>query len=167
MVMRKKKINFNLHGWHILIFMLLTLSTKLYSQIITDNLYSFGFKNVFNWNVVILDKEIDGNVVRMLMFENIKTVKNRFISCDLQQKKDRVLSSFADPTFNSIDSVSNSNSNSKEKTLLYTINNKKGAFALIEHYGYVLRLTYFDSHGVDLVKFRELVSSYSYIKIDL
>ncbi len=63
------------------IIILLSIGANTVSgQIIGDNVFAFGFENIFEWNILVLNEIQDSENIRMMMFEDIETSKVDFIT---------------------------------------------------------------------------------------
>lgn len=138
-----------------------------YMQVISDNQYAFGFKNIFNWNIVFLNKQIDDSEVRMIMFEDISNVKDRIITCEISQIERNKIKEIIESNKTAIlDTISNPYGN--KPTYIFTEkNNNSRINAFIDHFGYTINVSYFDILGPDKKKFKELINSYTNIKLNI
>ncbi|MBL7960712.1 hypothetical protein JNL27_10795 [bacterium] len=149
----------------VVFFFLFIASSNLYSQSIVDNEFAFGFDNIFGWNTVVLEKQVEDAHVRMIMFNDITTIKNRMIMFDLQEIKDKPFTNFIDSGLVVIDSIINPYG--RQSTLIIaSAKNPVRVHALIDHFGFVLRVSLNDSEGIDMTKFRKLIETYINLRLD-
>jgi hypothetical protein len=150
----------------VVVAMLLLPFKLLHMQepIIADNLYAFGFSNVFDWNIVILDSKSEENHIRMVMYESIDSIKDKV--CSFSQFDESKLSKILDNKNNKI--VKKLKNHYSEENI-FIIQSFKGnqVNALISHFGYLLTVSYRDSGTPDMVKFEKLIKSYINVKLEL
>jgi hypothetical protein len=134
--------------------------------IIADNLYAFGFSNVFDWNIVILDSKSEENHIRMVMYESIDSIKDKVIVCSFSQFDESKLSKILD---NKDNKIVKKLKNPYSEENIFIIQSFKGnqVNALISHFGYLLTVSYRDSGTPDMVKFEKLIKSYINVKLEL
>lgn len=141
-------------------------SRSLRAQVIVDNEFAFGFQNVFNLNIIILNMNVEESLIRMIMFENIETLKKRSVICDVQEYKGRKLNDFVEKDFQIADSLPNPYSGTKTLILVSNDNKSQRAYALIDHFGFALRVMYTDDRELNMEKFITLVRSYTNMKLN-
>ncbi len=148
----------------ILLFNVLIWSNG-YTQSICDNLFAFGFENVFKWNTVFVEKEIEDNFVRMIMFEDISNIHDRIIVYQLTKLNERKIEEYIKPEESIIDTLKNPYSD-VNTLIVKNKNNPEKLYALIDHFGYALNVSYVDKKKLEQEKFVELIKTYINLKLD-
>lgn len=143
-------------------------SFKVSAQIISDNLYAFGFENVFKWNIASVDK-IERDVhLRMIMFEDIASINERMIVCQLTKLENNDFKSIIKKLQNAEVVKELKNPYSENNIVIIKKKNENNRLsALIDHFGYVINVAYIDMIDFDQEKFIELIKTYINIKLDL
>lgn len=139
--------------------------TNMSAQVISDNLFAFGFENVFKWNVVFVEKEIEDSYIRMVMFDDISNIRDKIIICQLTPLNEKQVYDFVKSEYIVIDSLRNPYS--KVNTLIAKERGDSSKlYAFIDHFGYLLNVTYIDKGGTDKDKFKKLIKTYINLKLD-
>jgi hypothetical protein len=149
------------------IFLCTIIWSNGFMQSICDNKFAFGFENIFNWNVVFVSKPLEDSEIRMIMFEDISTVKDRIITCEIAETEENAIEKIiSSENTIVIDTITNPYGN-KDTYIITKKNNNKRMNALIDHFGYLLNVSYYDNKSVDKEKFKRLIGSYINIKLQL
>lgn len=139
----------------------------MYNQIIGDNVFAFGFKNVFNWNIMVTNETKDDKYTRMIMFEETQTYNDRLIICTLTEiKEGKTFTSSIKKNINGKILKTLDNPYSENKTIIALDDSTDELiFAFIHHFSYVLNVGYIDKKSHNVEKFIELIKTYSNLKI--
>lgn len=149
----------------VMMFLGLFVQKDANCQVIVDNTFAFGFKNVFDWNLVFVEKESNGNFVRMILFEDVASIKERLVVCQLREFEDQTLYKAASlKGFRVVDSLANPYD--KQKTLIVAGETPSEIHALIFHFNFLLTISYIDRRQFDDVRFKEFVKSYVNMKVN-
>jgi hypothetical protein len=123
------------------IFICIIIWNQGFTQSICDNKFAFGFENIFNWNIVFVSKPLENSEIRMIMFENILTVRDRMITCEIAETEENAIEKIiSSENTIVIDTIANPYGN-KNTYIIIKKNNNNRMNALIDHFGYLLRVS--------------------------
>ena len=144
--------------------LILSYSSVSFSQVISDNLYAYGFDNVLNWNVVYMNspEKLEKNV-RLMFYKNIKSINQKFIACSVDKLEEDFKTMLeVDKTENDVIEFFN-NPYSDSECIIYRKNNI--LYTKIEHFGYLITLVFLGSEESEIPLYLQMAKSYINLKI--
>lgn len=137
-----------------------------HSQVFVDNVFAFGFENTFGWNVVFMDSKVKDSYVRIVLFDEIATIRDRLIVCQIGELKGQALYEVVELGKHTVvDSLPNPYST--EKTLIIADKQPGQAHAIISHFGYLLTVSCSDRTDWDIEHFKRFLRTYVNMKLDM